>query len=172
MSVQHVVLRCLMDGPSHGYALQKQVAQLRHFYPLNNVNIYPVLRSLESEGCVTSHTEITNSRARKVYALTPEGASSFDAWIEKAPDDQFPFQQDLVGLKLLLAGEADAGDFGWLDRVLASHDEEIDRLRKQIEQCREKETRLSRLTLEWRLDACLLRRDFLARALEIAREGA
>lgn len=172
MSVLHVVLRCLMDGPSHGYALQKQVAHLRHFYPLNNVNIYPVLRDLETQGCVRSHTEIANSRARKVYALTPEGENTFSSWVEHAPDDHFPFQQDLVGLKLLLATEGNAGDFDWLEGVLGSLEKEIDRIRKRIEDDRATGTRLSRLTLEWRLDAYLLRRDFLNRALQIVRDAS
>lgn len=170
MSVQHVVLRCLLDGPSHGYALQKRVTRLRNYYPLTNVNIYPVLKGLEGSGFVASRTEVADSRARRVYELTPEGESELSSWMAEAPADSFPFQQDPVGLKLVLAPSEAAGQLGWLESALRDFDAEIARTREELSQSLGEMPRLARMTDEWRLTMYEGRRRFLAEALRVLRE--
>lgn len=78
-----VVLAVLEDGPSYGYAITKAVAarsdnQLR----LTPGVLYPLLKSLESQGLVTTSWEEVKSdrsgpqedgRKRKWYRLSPKG---------------------------------------------------------------------------------------------------
>src|SRR5215467_3505829 len=85
MSVPHTLLRLLMEGPTHGYELRRKLSLYRHFYPLNNVNVYPVLRDLEEEGLVCSRSQLSDSRVRKVYEITAKGVEEFESWIEVAP---------------------------------------------------------------------------------------
>ena len=74
-----------------------------------------------------------------------------------------------MALKLLLATESSVAEFDWLQKILDDFEGEIDETRKQIEVGRARRTRLATLTSEWRLQTYLLRREFLTRALEIAR---
>src|SRR6267142_2517574 len=85
MSVPHTLLRLLMEGPTHGYELRRKLSLYRHFYPLSNVNVYPVLKDLEEQGFVCSHSEVSESRVRKVYEITAKGVAEFEDWIEVPP---------------------------------------------------------------------------------------
>ena len=61
MTVTHCLLRLLMEGPTHGYQLRRSLTDLRDFYPLSNVNVYPVLKDPEEQGFVCSRNELVDS---------------------------------------------------------------------------------------------------------------
>src|SRR5512145_1112427 len=125
MSVSHTLLRLLMEGPAHGYELRQKLSEFRHFYPLSNVNVYPVLKDLEEQGLVCSHSELADSRMRKIYDITATGVAEFEGWIEIAPEASIPAETDLVSLKLVLAPRRDGAGLRWLSRTLSELDEEI-----------------------------------------------
>ena len=73
--VRLLVLHVLAQGASHGYAIARAVetgsdAALR----MGEGTLYPVLRTLEQDGLVTSEWEAVESGpARKVYRITARG---------------------------------------------------------------------------------------------------
>ena len=168
MSVPHTLLRLLMEGPAHGYELRQKLSAFRHFYPLSNVNVYPVLKDLEEEGLVCSHSEIADSRMRKIYEITARGVSEFEQWIEVAPEGSIPAETDLIALKLVLAPRRDGVGLRWLSRSLAELDEEIVGWRAYIDANRSTLPRLALLTAEYRLRGHESRRQYLQEAIAIA----
>lgn len=169
MSVPHVLLRLLMEGPSHGYDLHQRLGEFQHLYPLRNVNVYPTLRSLEEQGLVGSHRELCDSRMRKVYEITPEGTAEFAHWIQTAPETPLSAEKDIVALKLVLATKGDAQGLGWLAETISSVEEEIEQTRAFIEnEVRGKATSLSLLTAEYRLHSYQRRHEFLRDAMRLS----
>src|SRR4026209_871852 len=114
MAVAHTLLRLLMEGPAHGYELRQKLSAFRHFYPLSNVNVYPVLKDLEEEGLVCSHGELADSRLRKIYDITASGVAEFEKWIDLDPEGSIPAETDLIALKLVLAPRRDGVGLQWL----------------------------------------------------------
>ena len=168
MSVSHTLLRLLMEGPAHGYELRQKLSEFRHFYPLSNVNVYPVLKDLEEEGLVCSHSEVAESRMRKIYEITAHGVAEFEKWIEIAPEASIPAETDLVALKLVLAPRRDGTGLGWLSRSLAELDGEITSWRAFIDANRSTLPRLALLTAEYRLRCHESRHEYLKEATAIA----
>ncbi len=79
--VSYLVLVSLQDGPLHGYAILKRLAagSIGRTTPAAPT-LYATLDRLAAEGYVTvDREEIVNGRARRYYALTPEGASALRA---------------------------------------------------------------------------------------------
>jgi CheY-like chemotaxis protein len=172
MSVPHTLLRLLMEGPTHGYELRRKLSLYRHFYPLNNVNVYPVLRDLEEQGFVSSRSERLDSRVRKVYEITERGVAEFEEWIGAAPSASLPAETDLIALKLVLTPSR-SGDAGlaWLADSIAALDDEITEWRAYMERDRANLPRLALLTAEYRLRSHENRRAYLAEAMRIAAIG-
>ena len=168
MSVSHTLLRLLMEGPAHGYELRQKLTEFRHFYPLSNVNVYPVLKDLEEEGLVCSHSEVAESRMRKIYEITAHGVAEFEQWIEIAPEESIPAETDLIALKLVLAPRRDGTGLGWLSRSLAELDGEITSWRAFIDANRSTLPRLALLTAEYRLRCHESRHEYLKEATAIA----
>jgi CheY-like chemotaxis protein len=157
-----------MEGPAHGYELRQKLSGFRHFYPLSNVNVYPVLKDLEESGFVCSHNELADSRMRKIYEITATGVAEFEQWIEIAPEESLPAETDLIALKLVLAPRRDGTGLGWLSRSLSQLDREIVSWRKFLEANRPTLPRLALLTAEYRLRCHESRQQYLKEATEIA----
>lgn len=172
MTVPHTLLRLLMEGPTHGYELRRRLSGYRHFYPLNNVNVYPVLKDLEEQGFVCSHSELSDSRLRKIYEITEQGVAEFEDWIEVAPVASLSVETDLIALKLVLAPSRTGGaGLAWLSRSVAELDEEVADWREYIEAHRGRVPRLALLTAEYRLRSHENRRAYLAEAMQISIAG-
>ena len=171
MAVTHCLLRLLMEGPTHGNQLRRNLAALRDFYPLSNVNVYPVLKDLEEQRLVCSRNELVDSRVRKIYEITAEGVAEFEKWMEIAPDGPPSTVTDLIALKLVLAPSREGAGLGWLPGSIAELDDEIVRWRRYAQTHRKEMTRLGQLTAEYRLSALELRRGYLDRAMRITRDS-
>ena len=74
----YFILAALQDEPLHGYAIITRAAELSHErVRLATGTLYAALDRLTGEGYVTSvREEIVNGRARRYYALTPDGAAA------------------------------------------------------------------------------------------------
>ncbi len=75
---RYLVLLMLAEGPKSGYELLKAIRSLlpeigRGVSP---GTLYPLLRSLEEEGCIESYEERSGARRRKMYRLTRKGAEA------------------------------------------------------------------------------------------------
>ena len=55
---------------TYGYKITQEV---RTVLDLSESTLYPVLRRLQTDGCLTVHAEAFNGRNRRCYHLTPAG---------------------------------------------------------------------------------------------------
>ena len=71
-----LVLRILQNGPSHGYAIARQIHQLSGaVLDAEEGSLYPALQRLLSEGWVAAEWGVSETRRRvRFYSLTKEGA--------------------------------------------------------------------------------------------------
>jgi PadR family transcriptional regulator, regulatory protein PadR len=69
-----LVLHCLSAGPSYGHQLMDRILELTCGLLLVNPNtMYPLLRSLESQGFIEGQWEHPERRSRRFYRLTELG---------------------------------------------------------------------------------------------------
>jgi PadR family transcriptional regulator PadR len=64
------VLAALQDEASYGY---KIISDLNNVITLSESTLYPVLKRLESQECLTTYSKDFNGRLRKYYQITNEG---------------------------------------------------------------------------------------------------
>lgn len=117
MSIEACILSCLIRKPGHGYELQGLLRRYSDVHPMTNVNVYPLLRALETKGCVSSRTEVTHSRARKVYEITDRGRAEFEQWLDSPVEDLTTRISDPVMLRILLMTDLDRS-FAWLREAI------------------------------------------------------
>jgi PadR family transcriptional regulator, regulatory protein PadR len=74
-SIKSIVLKLLTENDRmYGYELSLRVEELSHgSIKLTLGALYPILHKLESDGDVTTESEVINSRTRIYYKLTPGG---------------------------------------------------------------------------------------------------
>lgn len=74
-TIKTIILKLLAQNKQmYGYEITQRVAELsKGEIKLTYGALYPILYKLESEGLLVTVTEIVNNRARKYYALTPDG---------------------------------------------------------------------------------------------------
>ncbi len=80
-SLDMLVLRALLAGPHHGYAIAKHLHEVSDaFLQVEEGSLYPALHRLEYRGWVASEwgTSDANRRA-KFYRLTPKGKKQLQA---------------------------------------------------------------------------------------------
>ena len=61
------VLAALKDEASYGY---KIISDLKEVIVLSESTLYPVLKRLESQNCLSTYTKDYNGRLRKYYQIT------------------------------------------------------------------------------------------------------
>ncbi len=69
-SLDVCVLASLIEGPSYGY---KIVKDLKEVVDISESTLYPILRRLEKGMYLTTYSEEANGRLRKFYKLTESG---------------------------------------------------------------------------------------------------
>ena len=79
MDIKTMVLGFLMRGSMTGYELKKRFSlSFSFFSSLSYGSIYPALKKLEQEGCITLKVEVQDgSPNRKVYTITDSGREVF-----------------------------------------------------------------------------------------------
>ena len=73
------VLSVLSKGGSHGYQIIKDLSP---YIEISESTLYPILRRLESAGCLAAHSVAHNGRLRKIYDITPEGNVRIGEFLE------------------------------------------------------------------------------------------
>ncbi|HEY8637973.1 MAG TPA: PadR family transcriptional regulator [Solirubrobacteraceae bacterium] len=69
-----LVLHFAADGPTYGNQLMDRIGQLTGGLVAVNPNtMYPLLRSLESDGLIAGEWEHPERRSRRFYKVTPAG---------------------------------------------------------------------------------------------------
>ena len=65
-----LVLSIVSDESTYGYKITQDV---RAVMDVSESTLYPVLRRLQKDGCLTVHDEAFNGRNRRYYQITPAG---------------------------------------------------------------------------------------------------
>ena len=68
--IEVCVLAALQDEASYGY---KIISDLNNVIPLSESTLYPVLKRLEGQECLTTYSKDFNGRLRKYYQITNAG---------------------------------------------------------------------------------------------------
>ena len=72
------VLAALQDEASYGY---KIISDLDNVITLSESTLYPVLKRLETQDCLTTYSKDFNGRLRKYYQITNEGRKRIKAFM-------------------------------------------------------------------------------------------
>lgn len=73
------VLRVLLDGPQHGYAIVQSIAERSGgTLQFGEGSIYPILHKLEQQGLLLTRRETTRGRERIVYRLSKRGSKQLE----------------------------------------------------------------------------------------------
>ena len=67
-----LLMQIARKGPSHGYALATCIEEKFEWKP-SQTAIYNALKSMESNGLVTSEEKIESGRVQKIYSITKKG---------------------------------------------------------------------------------------------------
>ena len=103
MSLRFVLLALLSKEPNTGYGVGRLLrGQLNHMWDARLQQIYSELAKLKDDGLTTCESiELRSRPARKIYSLTPAGASELDRWLQEAPAPVFSKDGLLVRLYCL-----------------------------------------------------------------------
>jgi PadR family transcriptional regulator AphA len=98
MSLKHALLGFINYGPMTGYELKKFFdTSVAHFWNAELSQIYPALKSMESEGLVEMKVEVQEDRPnRKVYSITDAGRRELLDWLA------LPAERDQVREPILI----------------------------------------------------------------------
>ncbi|HET9252292.1 MAG TPA: PadR family transcriptional regulator [Candidatus Eisenbacteria bacterium] len=137
----YVILGLLRFGPLSGYEIRAELHRATSsFWTESYGQIYPALRALHGDGCVSllapggalrGHRarRARGGRSKSVYAITAKGRKAFDVWLGIPPRAEPPRSELLM--KLYLADR----DFlekpeAWLRELLEREQERLDHLER------------------------------------------
>jgi len=129
MTVGHVLLGVLAEGPAHGYDLKRSHdARFPGAKPLAFSQIYSALAKLEKDGQVDAIETVSDGGPeRTTYALSVTGRAVLDAWLAQA-EPAGPYAADELVRKTVTALRLGADAAGYLRRQRGAHLEEMRRL--------------------------------------------
>ena len=95
--VKFPILGFLMDGEATGYDLRRRFyAPVGFYYRISDGSLYPALKKLALDGLVTMRSESRGRRARKVYAITPQGRERFLRMLREPAQPVYVFDEAQV----------------------------------------------------------------------------
>lgn len=71
------VLAVLQRGDTYGYVLTQT---MRDVTDISESTLYPVLRRLQKDGCLTTYDQPFQGRNRRYYAITEDGRNKFEGY--------------------------------------------------------------------------------------------
>ncbi len=81
--IEICVLAAMLRGPTYGYQLIKDVEP---YMAISESTLYPILKRLESDGCVKVKSMEHNGRLRKYYYITPDGRARINEFLGEWQD--------------------------------------------------------------------------------------
>jgi PadR family transcriptional regulator PadR len=72
------VLKALTHGDSYGYQIIKDISP---YLEISESTLYPILKRLESNGCLTVYSVEHNGRLRKYYSITDSGRERIGSFL-------------------------------------------------------------------------------------------
>ncbi len=105
-TLEYVVLGLISTEPQSGYSIITAFdEEVYRRWSASPGSIYPMLKRLERQGLIAGELEMVHeTRPRKMYTLTPQGAELLDAWL-LAPASKIDVseERDIMLLKFLFA---------------------------------------------------------------------
>ena len=81
--IEICILAAMLKDDTYGYKLIKDVSE---YIEISESTLYPILRRLETSGCVKVRTEEYNGRLRKYYGITTTGKERIKEFLEEFKD--------------------------------------------------------------------------------------
>jgi DNA-binding PadR family transcriptional regulator len=134
MSVRYAILGLLHYRNMHGYEIKRHIEN--HFgsmWTINYGQIYPNLKSMEEEGCITLDNVTPSERGgphKKLYAITPMGQEKFKTWLESEENTRISLRDPFL-MRFIFFG------FGNQEQALANIDNQLKIQEKQLESRRQ-----------------------------------
>lgn len=88
------VLAVLSNGETYGYILTQNVKEI---FEISESSLYPVLRRLQKDKCLTTFDQPFQGRNRRYYSITPEGKQKLADYREDWKDYRSKVDQILLG---------------------------------------------------------------------------
>ena len=102
MSVPHVLLALLSQGPKYGLQLREEFeAGTGEVWPLNVGQVYRTLGRLERDG-LTESDGAGQDGPQKRFRITDDGRQALASWLRRPPDLTSPPRDELL-MKVLVA---------------------------------------------------------------------
>jgi DNA-binding PadR family transcriptional regulator len=85
---RYAILGLLSTKPASGYDIKKMTqSSTSHFWGENDSSIYPTLKNLYVDECVTCEEQNTETdKPRKVYSITKRGQKELENWLYQEPE--------------------------------------------------------------------------------------
>lgn len=85
---RYAILGLLSTKPASGYDIKKAIqTSTSHFWGESDSSIYPTLKKLYLDECVTCDIESADTeKPRKVYTITPRGQKELENWLYQQPE--------------------------------------------------------------------------------------
>jgi PadR family transcriptional regulator, regulatory protein PadR len=77
------VLAALKRTDSYGYRI---VSDISPYIEVSESTLYPILRRLESNGCVSTYTQEHNGRTRKYYKIESPGIEKVQLFLSESEE--------------------------------------------------------------------------------------
>ena len=126
MSLKHVILSILAEGPATGYDMVKRFdAVSGYFWNASHQQIYRDLKGMEASGWVAHEgIEQQGKPDKKLYRLTADGDAELDSWMNR--DSEVRVNNAFL-VKLSAAARTDPGKLlPLLDRQATVHRARLD----------------------------------------------
>lgn len=88
------VLAALSGGDTYGYVLTQRVQQA---IDISESSLYPVLRRLQKDGCLTTYDQPFQGRNRRYYSITENGRVMLGRYVEEWTDYKGRVDRILAG---------------------------------------------------------------------------
>jgi PadR family transcriptional regulator PadR len=74
------VLAVLSDGDTYGYVLTQKVQEI---IEVSESSLYPVLRRLQKDCCLTTYDQPFQGRNRRYYSITEDGRAKLSEYVNE-----------------------------------------------------------------------------------------
>jgi DNA-binding PadR family transcriptional regulator len=142
MSVRFAILGLLHYRSMHGYEIKRHIENhFGHMWTINYGQIYPNLKSLEEEACITLADVTPAERGgpqKKLYAITPDGRKKFLQWLESEEYTHMSLRDPFLMRFIFFGFGNKKQSLSIIDKQIEIYDKQLDKRRQHLERWRER----------------------------------